>query len=229
MYIRLATPAEQLRGEVPVTQFGRMCQKLNIRIIAASSPQAKGRVERNHGTHQDRLIKKMRRRGIGSFDGANEYLENEYRPAHHRRFTQPPAKSEDYHGRKVTARELRQIFRWETERTISNDWVIRPDGRCLQLQPGNRRYGPTKSKALVCEWEDGTTEVYYRGERIAFRELLEPKPKATQVLPPSSRVQVVRKARNDHPWRRGYQNMKPWIRSRGPADPLVGIRTSASP
>jgi transposase len=58
VYRRKATPGEQLRGEAPVTQFGRMCQKLGIRIIAASSPQAKGRVERNHGTHQDRLIKK---------------------------------------------------------------------------------------------------------------------------------------------------------------------------
>jgi transposase len=50
VYQRKATSGEQLRGEVAVTQFGRMCQKLGIRIIAASSPQAKGRVERNHGT-----------------------------------------------------------------------------------------------------------------------------------------------------------------------------------
>ena len=69
VYKRKATPGEQLRGEVPVTQFGRMCQKLGIRIIAASSPQAKGRVERNHGTHQDRLIKKLRRKGIASYAG----------------------------------------------------------------------------------------------------------------------------------------------------------------
>jgi hypothetical protein len=65
VYKQKATPAEQLRGEVPVTQFGGMCQKLGIRIIAASSPQAKGRVERINGVHQDRLIKKMRRKGIG--------------------------------------------------------------------------------------------------------------------------------------------------------------------
>ena len=86
VYIRQATSAEQLRGEVPVTQFGRMCQKLNIRIIAASSPQAKGRVERNHGTHQDRLIKKMRRKAIATYEAANQFLENEYLPAHNRRF-----------------------------------------------------------------------------------------------------------------------------------------------
>jgi transposase len=229
VYTRQATPAEDLRGVVPVTQFGRMCQKLNLRIIAASSAQAKGRVERNHGTHQDRLIKKMRRKGIASHAGANEYLKNDYLPAHNRRFARPPAKSEDYHGRKLSARELRQIFRLETERTISNDWVIRHEGRYLQLQPGNRRYGPTKSKALVCEWEAGTMEVYYRGERIAFTELLETKPQTTPVLPPPSRVPVVRKAKKDHPWRRGYQNMKPWVPTRGTAGPLVGIRPSASP
>jgi len=229
VYVRQATPAEQLRGEVPVTQFGRMCQKLNIRIIAASSPQAKGRVERNHGTHQDRLIKKMRRRAIASHAAANEYLENEYLPAHNRRFARAPAKPEDYHGRKPTAQELRQIFRLETERTISNDWVIRHERHSLQLQPGNRRYGPSRSKALVCEWEDGTMEVYYRGARIAFTEWLEPKPQATPVLPPAARIQRVRKAKKDHPWQRGYQNMKAWAPKRGVAGPLVGIRTSASP
>jgi hypothetical protein len=62
VYKRAPTQREQLRGEEPVTQFGRMCEKLGIAIIAAGSPQAKGRVERNHGTHQDRLIKKMRKR-----------------------------------------------------------------------------------------------------------------------------------------------------------------------
>jgi len=229
VYKRKATPAEQLRGEVPVTQFGRMCQKLGIRIIAASSPQAKGRVERIHGVHQDRLIKKLRRKGIDRYEAANQYLEQAYLPEHNRRFARPAAKPEDYHGRKLPARELRQIFRLETERTISNDWVIRHDGRYLQLQPGQRRYGPTRSKALVCEWEDGTMEVYYRGERMGFTELPEAMPKALPPLPPAARVMMVRKAKKDHPWRRGYQNMKPWIPNRGIARPLVGIRTYASP
>lgn len=66
------------------------------------------------------------------------------------------------------------MFRLETERRISNDWVIRHEGRDLQLKPRLRRYGPTRSKALVCEWEDGAMEVYYRGERIAFTELKKP-------------------------------------------------------
>jgi hypothetical protein len=145
VYKRKATPAEQLRGKVPLTQFGRMCQNLGTGILAASSPQAKGRVERNHGIHQDRIIKELRRKGIASYRAANQFLEKEYLPQHNRRFARVPAKPEDYHERKPTARELRQIFRLETERRISNDWVLRHEGRYLQLQPaGQRRYGPTQ-------------------------------------------------------------------------------------
>lgn len=229
LYQRKATPAEQLRGEVPATQFGRMCQRLGIRIIAASSPQAKGRVERIHGVHQDRLIKKLRRKKIDGYEAANQYLEKEYLPEHNRRFAYQAANPEDYHGRKPTARELREIFRLETERTISNDWVIRHNGRSLQLQPGQRRYGPTQSKAVVCEWEDGAMQVYYRGERVAFTELKEPIRKTTRPIPPPVRPTVVRKAKPDHPWRQGYQNMKPRVPNQGIAAPQVEIRTSASP
>jgi transposase len=229
VYKRKATPGEQLRGEVPVTQFGRMCQRLGIRIVAASSPQAKGRVERQHGVHQDRLIKKLRRKKIASYEAANQYLEQEYLPQHNRRFARAAAEPQDYHRRPPSTRELRQIFRLETERTIGNDWVIRHGGRYLQLQPGRRHYGPTRSQALVCEWEDGTTEVHYRGEKVAFTELREPPRKTSAPLPPAVRAVVARKAKRDHPWRQGYQNMKPRVAVPVLAAPLVGLRTSASP
>ena len=79
-------------GVVPLTQFGRMCAALGITIIAASSPQAKGRVERNHGTHQDRLVKKLRRLGDRrTTSAANAFPETTYWPAHNARFAQPPA------------------------------------------------------------------------------------------------------------------------------------------
>jgi len=117
----------------------------------------------------------------------------------------------------------------ETKRAISNDWVIRHNGRSLQLQPGQRRYGPTQSKALVCEWEDGTMRVYYRGERVAFTELKEPIRKTTRPMPAPIRPIVARKAKPDHPWRQGYQSMKPRVPNPGIATPLVGTRTYASP
>jgi len=225
VYKRKATPSEQLRGEVPVTQFGRMCQKLRIRIIAASTPQAKGRVERQHGVHQDRLIKKLRRKGIASYAAANQYLEQEYLPQHNRRFARAAAEAEDYHRRRPSARELRQIFRLETERTIANDWVIRHGGRCLQLQPKRSHYGPSRSKALVCEWQDGTMEVHYRGEKIAFTELCEPRQKTSAPPPPAVRAVVRRKPKSNHPWRQAYPDRRPPVL----ATPLVGLRTSASP
>ena len=212
-----------------MTQFGRMCQKLGIRIIAASSPQAKGRVERNHGTHQDRLIKKMRRKQIASYQAANQYLEQEYLPQHNRRFARQPAQAEDYHGRKPTARELQEIFRLETERTISNDWVIRHEGRWMQLHPRQRRYGPTQSKALVCEWEGGTIQVYYRGERIAFSEMKEPMQKAVAPRRPAIRARVTSRPTTEHPWRQRYQTMKPWPAKHTLAAPFVGMRPYASP
>ena|SRR5215471_10794663 len=226
VYKRKATPGEQLRGEVPVTQFGRMCQKLGIGILAASSPQAKGRVERIHGVHQDRLIKKLRRKRIAGYEAANEYLEKQYLPDHNRRFARAAVKPEDYHRRKPSARELRAIFRLESERTISNDWVIRHHGRTWQLNPSRKCYGPTRSKALVCEWEDGTVEVYYRGERMAFTELQESIRRTAEPVVPNPKAIVARKPKQDHPWRQGWQKMKPWLANQAP---LVGMRTYASP
>ena len=113
LYQRPATARERLRGEEPVTKFGRMCGKLGIDLISASSPQAKGRVERIHGTHQDRLVKKLQRKQIGSHPEANAYLEEEYLPEHNRRFGRTPGRG-----------ELDKIFRLENERVISEDWVV---------------------------------------------------------------------------------------------------------
>src|SRR3990172_4335438 len=99
LYQRPATGQERLRGEEPRTQFGRLCAKLGIELIAASSPQAKGRVERMHGTHQDRLVKKLRRKKIRTHEQANRYLQAEYLEEHNRGFARRAARQEDYHRR----------------------------------------------------------------------------------------------------------------------------------
>src|SRR5450631_424694 len=171
VYVRAATEKELLRGEVPVTQFGRMCERLGIRIIAANSPQAKGRVERNHGTHQDRLIKKMRRKKVRRHEEANQYLQREYLPEHNGRFRQAAAEAEDYHRRAPSAEELREVFRLETERVIGNDWVVRYDNRLFQVQAQSRKYAPAQGKVVVCEWQDGTVEIEYRGRKLPWKEI----------------------------------------------------------
>jgi hypothetical protein len=88
-------------------------------------PKAKGRVERNHGTHQDRLVKKLRRKKIQSYEAANEYLENEYLAEHNQRFARAAASGQDYHRQRPSRKELDEVFRLETERAIGNDWVVR--------------------------------------------------------------------------------------------------------
>ena len=129
VYVREPTPKEQLHGKVPVTQFGRMCQKLDIKIIAANSPQAKGRVERGNGTHQDRLVKKLARKQIRTHAAANQFLQEQYLEQHNERYAREAAEAEDYHRKKPSGRELEQVFCLETERSISNDWVVRYENR----------------------------------------------------------------------------------------------------
>jgi len=190
VYKRAPTQREQLRGEEPVTQFGRMCEKLGIKIIAAGSPQAKGRVERNHGTHQDRLIKKMRRKKIGTHEGANEYLQGEYLAEHNERFRCAAAEAEDYHRRAPTAAELREVFRLESERVIGNDWVVRYNNRLFQVQAQSRQYAPAQGKVAVCEWQDGTVEIAYRGRKLPWKEIEGAKPRESAELKPSPLFRV---------------------------------------
>ena len=166
---------ERLRGEVPVTQFGCMCEKLGIRIIAANSPQAKGRVERNHGTHQDRLMKKMGRKKIRTHEQRIVFLQEEYLPDHNQfRASRPQAGGLSPAG--TGARELEQVFRLESERRISNDWVVRYDNRYFQLEPQSRKYAPAQGKVVVCEWQDGTIKIEYRGRALRWREIAAPVP-----------------------------------------------------
>jgi transposase len=174
------TPQQELRGEEPLTQFGRMCARLGIRIVGAHSPQAKGRVERNHGVHQDRLVKKFRRQEIHQDAAANAYLETHYLPALNRRFAKNAAQPQDYHRPGPSSAELDRVFRLHTERWVSNDWVVRHHNRYLQLQPTRRQRRSPRAKAVLWESEQGALEVDYRGEAMAFIELSGPPPRAPE-------------------------------------------------
>ena len=129
VYKRKPTSREAIEGIEPETQFGRMCAKLGIRIIAASSPQAKGRVERHHGTHQDRMIKKMRLQGIADYEAANRYLGERYLPEHNAKFACEPAAEADFHQRLSKRLELKWVFCLEAERVVSND-LAATEGAC---------------------------------------------------------------------------------------------------
>ena len=186
-------------------------------------------MERNNGVHQDRLVKKLRRQGIASYEAANEYMEGEYLAEHNRRFAREAARAENYHVRAPSAAKLREVFRLETQRWISNDWVVRYRGHFLQLKPQNKRYGPTQAKALVYEGEDGGVEVHYRGERMDYEDLAA-RPRAVQVAPHEPVQQVRNKSGQEHPWRQGYeQRMKLQRLNRSQEAALVGVSASTTP
>jgi transposase len=210
VYVRPPNAAERMRGEPAVTQFGRMCAKLGIGIIAASSPQAKGRVERAHGTHQDRLVKKLRLVGIANYEQANAYLDEHYLAEHNRRYAHVPVAQADYHRRRPTARQLDEVFWLEEERVVSEDWVVRYNNRLLQLERKSQHWAPAKSRVLVRENEAGEVAIHYRGQCMGFRELKastalgEGRGAAPSPAPPSPILRRSLPPAPNHPWRKGF-------------------------
>lgn len=200
VYQRRATTREALEGVEPETQFGRMCRRLGIRIIPASSPQAKGRVERHHGTHQDRLVKKMRLRGITDCEAANRYLEQEYLPQHNARFACEPAAGADFHRRLPKRLDLRWIFCLEAERVLSNDGVVRFANCFLQLRPKRNQNLGAGGRVIVQQARDGELRVLYEDRVVAFEPIAKPWPKERPAVVP--RAGAVRPPAADHPWRR---------------------------
>ena len=224
VYIREPTEKELLHGMPATTQFGRMCRKLDIQIIAANSPQAKGRVERGNGTHQDRLIKKMGRKKIRTHEAANEYLQTEYLADHNARFAREPSEPQDYHRKPPSARELDQVFCLETERSISNDWVVRYQNRYFQLERSSD-YPPQQAKVTVCEGEprdgnDGRIEIRYKEKARPHREiealrreepairLVDKPPRPSRWKPPA-----------DHPWKTPGREARAMLRTTASAAP----------
>jgi hypothetical protein len=152
-----------------LTKFGRMCAALGIRVIPASSPQAKGRIERNHGTHQVRLVKKLRRKGLADLDAANAFSRWSIgRP--HQRFARPPASSDDFHVAIPRGVRLDAVFRLADTRTVSNDWVVRYDNRYFQLERQSRP-PPARASVQVYEAADGQIEIRYRDRAMRCQEL----------------------------------------------------------
>lgn len=224
VYLRAPTTNERVRGERPLTQFGRMCTKLGIQVIGAASPQAKGRVERGHGTHQDRLIKKLRLAGISDVAAANAYVEAHYLPAHNRRFALAPASGVDYHRPRAACRRAdRDVFCLETTRVVGNDHVVEYQGRSLQLDRRSRGRVPAKSRVLVREAEDGTIRLVHvardgRERVVPWKETVARAAKPTPLtsvggplrpatLGTASTAPVPRRyapAAPEHPWRRQH-------------------------
>ena len=164
VFVRPATVNELAARIAPVTQFGRMGAKLGIRLIVAKTPQAKGRVERVHGTNQDRLIKKLRVQGCSDQGAANAYLEATYWSAHNARFAVAPRAAADFHLPVHRRPSWSAVFCLEEVRVVGNDWVVRYRNRALQIVPTRRAQRSTgpKGRVVVRETEAGTISIVAR-------------------------------------------------------------------
>ena len=150
--------------EMPPTQIGRALQELGIAWIAAHSPQAKGRVERNFGTAQDRLVKGMRVAGVKTIEEANQYLEETYLVWWERELTVEPANSDDAHRPLDKSHCLEASLSHVEIRQVRNDYTIPLDAGFYQIERQAVVSGLRKSNVRVEKRLDGSIAVRF-GER----------------------------------------------------------------
>jgi hypothetical protein len=151
------------------TQFGRALRQLQVELIRAHSPQAKGRIERSFGTAQDRWVKELRLAAVTTLAGANEVLER-LLPAHNRRFSKPAAQPGDAHRPLGSGHDLAAILSIQEERVVANDYTIRFRNRFYQLlkpvYPGER------GGRVVIELRlDGSMAVRFREQYLKYQEV----------------------------------------------------------
>jgi hypothetical protein len=150
--------------EMPPTQIGRALRELGITWIAAHSPQAKGRVERNFGTAQDRLVKGMRVAGVQTLEEANRYLMEDYLAWWERELTVEPASADDAHRPLEKSHNLAASLSYMEHRQVRPDYTLRWDGKFYQIQRAAVTPGLRGTKVRVEKRLDGSLAVRH-GER----------------------------------------------------------------
>jgi transposase len=217
-----ATIEQELAGEEPASQLGRLLKELGIQLKEAQSPQGKGRIERLWGTLQDRLIKALRKVGASDLEEANRVLV-EYLPKHNQRFQVEPFQTETAYVPWPKEFRVGDYFCFKHTRTVTNDNTISFDGNQLQIPPGPRRRSYAKAKVDVFQHLDGCLEVCYHGQSLAIFQPADntpvrvkkftPAPRQNMHMPKQKKIKPVQTKKTsvpnkppaNHPWRQ-YQN-----------------------
>jgi hypothetical protein len=153
---REPTLDEQLSGCPALSAFGKACHKLGIQIIPAASPQAKGRIERQHGVLQDRLVKEMRLRGIKDLEAANGFLSSEFLESVNDKFGHSAVSPVDYHRPVPKGLVLEDVFVFEEKRTVQNDWTVAWDSRLFQIVGPKAQMPRTRERIVIRLRLDGS-------------------------------------------------------------------------
>lgn len=223
-----ATIDQQLRGETPQSQFGRLLTELSIQLIAARSPQAKGRIERLFGTFQDRLVKALRQAGATSLPEANIVLA-QFLLAFNRRFSKPAAQPGSQYRPLPGHLNTDQVFCFKHERTVAHDNTISFAGVTLHIPPGPDRSSYAKARVQVQQYLDGRVGICYQDQLLTMIDMQQQGPvrvaklAAVQRQPPPAapvlETQPVAADQQptgkkphqpaaDHPWRKSYKRRR---------------------
>ena len=189
------TVDEQVAGITPTSQFGRALGELGIELIAAHSPQAKGRVERLFKTVQDRLVKELRLTGIATLEAANQFVEA-WLPSYNRRFAVQPAQAADLHRPKPAGGDLTRFLCIKTTRYLRRDWTVAHHGHLYQVRTNVRA-----AHVIVEDRVDGTMRITHKGRPLNYHAI--PARPERGAEPP--KAQVPRrpvKPTSAHPWRK---------------------------
>src|SRR5580704_5247647 len=161
--------AKDAVGGDGITQFGRALSELNIDIICANTPQAKGRVERSFGTLQDRLVKELRLAGISTIEAANAWVPT-FMVDYNSRFGHAPENAKDLHRKLTAADDLSEVLAWREERTVTKNLTLHYDRMMLLLDPTPLARGLVRKTVDVVNYPDGRFAVQFEGISLSFRK-----------------------------------------------------------
>lgn len=189
-----------------LTQFERASKDLDIEIIHAKSPQAKGRVERLFGTLQDRAVKELRLQNISTAKEANAFLEKIFIPKFNQKFGVAPQKKTNFHRAltPVDQKNLDKIFSLQNTRIVNNDFTARYGGRWFQLAATQPALVCRKDKVLIEQRADGKIFISLRNKYLNFTELPKRPEKIRMKIIALANTQPAWKPPLNHPWRKPF-------------------------
>lgn len=182
-----------------LTQFGRAMAELGIDTICASSPEAKGRVERANQTLQDRLVKEMRLAGIDDYAQANAFL-MEYIPVYNQKFAVQPRSPIDYHEPLLPENNLGPILSKQSQRKLSKNLQIQYQKVIYQIATDRPTYALRGRTVTVCESELGKIAILLNGSSLDFN-IYQQQPKQAELVTSKDVEHRKTKPAPDHPWR----------------------------
>lgn len=150
-----------------LSQFGRAMQDLDIELIHANSPQAKGRVERVFNTLQNRLVKWLRIEGISNLASANNKID-EFIEEHNIKFSVQPKNKEDLHRNINNFEDIKNIFTVQEVRKVSKNKTIQYKNKIYQINVPGKGYRLRQSGVIVCEDSKGNITLLYKNQSLSY-------------------------------------------------------------